>query len=188
MKAISIANLDSMNAHLLSIACVAGIFVGCDEPPKPIEESESPKQIRYTLSIPKSFQTESFSRPYAKWKNSLIENLGYSESQIFTRDFLATNLSLSTDGTPSHHRVYVSKDNPRLFLIPEIPVLISFDGKIVGTMGVEGISQHHTNDQKFAILIHPSGSSRFFGVPVGDLKTESPEPEFQGKESVSFFR
>ena len=55
-------------------------------------------------------------------------------------------------------------------------------------MGVEGISRHLTHDKKFAVLIHPSGGQHFLGVPVGDLKTESPEPEFQGKQSVTFLR
>ena len=55
-------------------------------------------------------------------------------------------------------------------------------------MGVEGISRHLTHDKKFAVLIYPSGGRHFLGVRVGDLKTKSPEPEFQRKQSVTFLR
>lgn len=188
MKAILIASLGAMIPRLIFVACLVGCLSGCKEPPKPSKEPGTPKLTQYQLSVSKNFESEPFSKPYANWKKSLLKNLGYSESKISSRDFLITDLILSADGKPSGHRVYVSREDPRLFLIPEIGVLISFDENIVGTMGVEGISRHLTHDKNFAVLIHPSGGRHFLGVPVGNLKTESPEPEFQGKQSVTFHR
>ncbi len=188
MKAITIGKLVIMLIRLIFAICLAGALAGCRQAPEPRKEPESPNLTRYELSIPKQFETQSFSNPYANWKKSLIKNLGYSESEIITRDFLVTDLILTVDGAPSDQKVYVSRKTPKLYLVPEIHLLISFDEEIVGTMGVAGTSNHLTNDKNFAVLIHPSGSQDFFGVLLGDLKTESPKPEFQKKQFVTFLR
>ena len=165
-----------------------GALTGCRDITTETHEETTPQQTSYRLSVADKFQTEGFSSPYSNWKKSLINNLGYSKSKIFSRDFMCTNLILSADDEPSGHSVYISRSEPRLYLIPELHLLISFDERIVGTMGVAGISMHLTNDKKFATLIHPSGSNELFGVPVGDHKTDSPEPEFKEGHTVIFQR
>lgn len=169
------------------ITSALGILAGCQEKQAPPAEGQRTEVTRYQLEISTNFQTESFSAPYSDWKTSLIKSLGYSLSEIHAREFLSTDLSLYADGQPSPHRVYISRENPRLLLIPDLPVLLSFEEEVVGTMGVSGISHHLTRDQKFAVLIHPSGAKNFFGVPLGDHKTESPQPEFEGGKKVVFF-
>ena len=84
------------------------------------------------------------------------------------------------------HFLYQEVSNDKLFILPEQNLIIDFNQKKIGTMGVAGISTHIPKSKRMVVLLAPHKKVNYLGVLLGDKsKTNTKKPIFV-KSSVSY--
>ena len=131
----------------------------------------------YTLSIPEVYETEAYVADLEKWKKSLIDGVGYSEENITQGIFLRTDIPITKDGKRLVGTVYRKLSDSNQFFESNSRTIIDFHNKLVGTMGVAGISVHPTPSGRMVVILAPTKGLTLLGVTLdftGKVSVEAP--------------
>jgi len=94
---------------------------------------------------------------------------------------MRTNITIFDNGKEKEGCVYECTDVGNRFLIStERKVIVDFNLKEVGTMGVSGISVHPHPDGNMILILAPFKGNNILGVTMKDTeKTGYPKPVFR---------
>ncbi|MGC6465382.1 MAG: hypothetical protein ACON38_05715 [Akkermansiaceae bacterium] len=169
----------------LTILLLALLATGCDDK-QPAEIESKPELKQFSLVVTDDFEVVPYSDSFNRWTSSLIKNLGYQRDKITCVEFLRTNLQLTSGGQPIERAVYIHRSNPDVFFIREHHLIVDFDEKFVGYGPGGGMSLHFSTSGNLGAILVPGRVSSMNGLPLGDPKTDSPEPVFSTPRSVRY--
>lgn len=137
----------------------------------------------FEVEIPPDFTSEEYKPDLQNWRNSLFKGLGYVEENINEGIFLKTDIPLSVNGHESIGQVYQNKNNKNQFYVLASNTIVDFEKKLVGTMGVSGISRHPTPSGRMVIIVAPGKSINLLGVTLDfTVKVQVRPPTFIGNK------
>jgi len=153
-------------------------FLPCCEKSSPDSEAVTTEVLtaEHELVLSEQFVVEKYTVDLKGWLQSLYKGLGYDKGDTEEEIFLRCDLRVRSPNRS--YTVFQSTKNNERFYVQNLGYVVDFQSQEVGTLGVGGISAHFPPSNRMVVLLCPSKGQEFMGVPLGDLKTDSPKPKF----------